>query len=65
MRISPERRPVEPADQIEQRGFPGARGPHDRDHLAARDLEVDGIERDHLALAVEMLGNPGERDHKF
>ena len=49
------RRPVEPADQIQQRGFSGAGRPHDRHHLAAGDLEVHGVERDHLALAVEVL----------
>ena len=65
MRISPERGAVEPADQVEQGGFAGAGRPDDGDHLAARDLEVDGFERDHLALAVEVLGDPGEGDHSL
>ena len=55
--------PVEAADQVEQRRFAGARRTDDRDHLAALDVEVDGIERHDLAFAVEMLGDPGERDH--
>ena len=54
---------IEPADQIEERGFAGAGGPDDGDHLAARDLEIDRFERGHLALAVVDLGDTGEGNH--
>ena len=50
---------------MSRRGLAGAGRPDDRDHLAARDFQVDGVERDHLALPVEVLGHPGERDHQI
>ena len=63
MRISPDGGTVEAADQIEERGFAGAGRPDDGDHLAARDLQVDGFERGDLALAVVELGDAGEGNH--
>jgi Na+-translocating ferredoxin:NAD+ oxidoreductase RnfC subunit len=54
---------IQPADQIEERRLPGSRGPDDGDHLAARDLEIDGFERSDLALAVVDLGNTCQRNH--
>ena len=58
-------RAVEAADQIEQRRLAGAGRADDRDHLAARDGEADGVERDDVAFAGELLGDVVERDHEW
>ena len=43
------RRRIEAADQVHQGRFAGARRPHDRDVLAALDLDIDAGDRvDHL-----------------
>ena len=54
--ISPRGRRLERAEQVQQRALPRARGAHDRDHLAARDLERDAVEGADggLALAVDL-----------
>ena len=59
--ISPSTRPVQPADQIQQRRFARPRRPHDRHHLAALDREIDALERRHLALAAQIVWN-AQRD---
>jgi hypothetical protein len=56
-------RAIERANEVEERGLPGAGGPHDRDHLAALDVQVDAVQRDDLALAVEPLGDRGKVNH--
>jgi hypothetical protein len=38
---------IETRDDVEQRGFAGARLPGDGDPFAARDLEIDGVEERH------------------
>src|SRR5579871_1179974 len=54
---------VQSADEIQERGLPGARGAHDGDHFAALDLQVDRIKSYNLAFPVEVLGDPSEGDH--
>ena len=51
---------IQAADQIEERRLSGAGGADDGDHLAARDVQIDGFERSDLALAVVELGDTGE-----
>jgi hypothetical protein len=34
----------QPADQLQERRLPGAADAQDRDHLAARNVEVDALE---------------------
>ena len=53
----PGGRAIEAADEIEERGFAGAGGADDRDHLAARDGQADRVEGDDVALAGELLGD--------
>ena len=48
-------RPVEPADQVEQRRFAAAARTHHRHGLAAIDVEVDRVERAHQALAAAVV----------
>jgi hypothetical protein len=48
-------RPVEPADQVQQRRFAAAARAHDRDGLAAIDVKVDRVERAHQALAAAVF----------
>ena len=40
----PPRRLVDPGDQVQQRRLAGARGPHQRDVLAVRDVQVEALE---------------------
>src|SRR5690606_33480894 len=46
------RRPVEPAQQVEQRRLAGSGGPHERDEVAGRDVER------HALKDVDPLGAP-------
>ena len=50
---------IERPEEVEQRALPGARRPHDGDHLPPADLDVDAVERvdGGVALAVD-LGQP-------
>ena len=54
---------VQPADQIQQRGFAGAGRPDDGHHLTARDGEIHVFQRRHLAFAAEYFADFGEIDH--
>ena len=56
-------RPIETANQIEQRRLAGAGRSDDRHHLAARNGQGDVVERGHLAFAGELLGDAVEVDH--
>ena len=51
-------RPVEAADQVEQRRLAGAGRPDDRHHLAAIDAEGDVVERRDLLLPSKCLETP-------
>ena len=54
---------VEPADQVEQGGLAGARRPHQRHEVAARDVEVDAVQHlDPLAAAPVGLGDAADLD---
>ena len=64
MRISPEVGRSRPPIRLRSVDLPEPEGPDDGDHLAARDLEVDGIEGYDLALAVEVFGDAGEGNHR-
>src|SRR6185436_3354808 len=57
-------RAIEPADQVQQRRFAGARRSNDRDHLAARDGEGDAVERDDVAFAAELARDLVELDDR-
>src|SRR5207245_7568962 len=57
-------RTIEPADEIQERRLAGAGWTDDRDHLAARDREGDGVERDDVAFAGELLGDVAQFDHR-
>ncbi len=54
---------VQPADQIQQRRFSGAGGADNGYHFAARDVQVQALQRRHFALALKLLGNAAEMDH--
>ena len=41
-------RPIDAAEQIEQRRFPAAARPHDRDRLSLLDRPVDAAQRVHF-----------------
>ena len=56
------RRTVEAANEVEQRGLPGARRPDDRHHLASRDRQRDVVEGGDVAFAWELFGNALELD---
>src|SRR5439155_3948346 len=59
----PRRRRVQPADEIQQRGLAGSRGPHERDEVAARDVEIDAVQDlDRLAAAAVRLGDAADLD---
>jgi hypothetical protein len=49
MRNAARRRPVERAEQMQQRALSRAARADDRDHLAPGDLQIDGVEHDDLA----------------
>ena len=52
--------PIQTTDQIQQRRFSRPRGPHDRRHLAASDLEIHAVKGRHLARAVKLFGDSAE-----
>jgi hypothetical protein len=57
-------RPIEHADDPEERGLSRARRPHDRDELALTDVEVDASEYPGARrTGVEGLLDAAERDH--
>ena len=58
------RRPVQPADEIQQRRFSRSRGPDDRDHLPLRNLERDVLQRRDAPPAVEVLADVVETDQR-
>ena len=59
------RRPVDAAEQIEQRRLARARRPHHGDEVAARDGEVEVVEdRDRLLALDEALAQAGEANHR-
>src|SRR5262245_20301324 len=58
-------RPVEAADQVEERGLAGAGRPDDRDHFTAGNGEGDVLESGDVSLALELPGNAIEVDHEI
>ena len=63
----PVRRAIETAEQVEQRGLAGARGAHERDEIAARQVEVELLEhRHHFVAALVLLGHAAQaRDDRI
>ena len=59
MRISPAVGRSSPPIRLSSGDLPEPEGP-DGDHFAARDLQIDGIERGDLAFAVVNLRDAGE-----
>ena len=65
------RRPIEPADQVEQRRFARTGRPDDRHQLALGNVEVDVLERGDAPASFEMFGdvverlNEGVRSHVY
>ena len=57
--------PIEAADEIEQRRFPGAGRPDDRHHLTLGDGQGDAAQGADVALAGEPLGDLVELNHGF
>jgi len=57
------RRRIQAADEIQQRRLAGARGPDDGGHLAARNFEVDIVERRDLSFSLEDLADVSESNH--
>ncbi len=53
--VSPRGRPVERAEQVDQRRLARARRPHQRDHLAALDRHRDPLQHGDLDLAAGVL----------
>src|SRR5262249_9163997 len=49
--IRAERRSIEAAEDVHERGFAGARRAHDRDELARDDVERDAVQRADLDVA--------------
>ena len=43
---------LEPADAAQQRGLAAAAGPEQHEHLRARHVEIDAIEREHVGAAA-------------
>ena len=55
---------VEQPDDVHQRGLAGARRPHDREHLASADLEVDAAQGAHLDIVKQIaLGHVARLEH--
>jgi hypothetical protein len=55
---------VDAGDEVQQRRLPAARGPHDRDELAAVELEVDAAERTHVHRPGPVaLAQPAHPEH--
>ena len=60
------RRRIEPAQEVEQRAFPGAGGPHHRHRLAGADLQVYAAQhRYHQISALERFGQPTRGEDDF
>jgi hypothetical protein len=58
------RGPVEAAQQVQQRGFAAAAGPHHGHRLAGRDVEVDAVDGAHQCLSVAVvLAEPAGPQH--
>ena len=57
-------RPIETADEIQEGRLAGAGWADDRNHLATRDREGDGVEGDDVAFACEPFGDGVEGDHR-
>ena len=56
---------VEPADEVEQRGLAGAGRAHQRDEVAARNVEVHAVQHlDRLAAAPVGLGDGADLDER-
>ena len=56
-------RPIEAADEVEQRRFSGSGRPDDRHQLPLRDVKIDAVERGDAAPPAEMLGDLFEKNH--
>ena len=58
-RISPERRAVDPAEQVQERRLAASGLADEREELAGRDLEVEPVERDdRLGACVDLADGP-------
>src|SRR5580658_4012270 len=57
--------PIEPADQVQQRGFAAAARTHHRHGFTAADIEVDRVDGAHraVAAAVVLSQTPGVHEH--
>src|SRR5438093_1334112 len=56
---------VDPGDQVEQRGLPGARRAHQRLERAFRDVQVDSVEHRQLLLVADIhLAQPADLDDR-
>src|SRR5215831_8762040 len=51
----PRRRSIETAEQVEQRRLPAAARPHHGERLAARNVEVDSVDRAHKPFAAPVM----------
>ena len=60
-------RTIEAAEQIQQRGLARTRGPHQRDEIAARQVQIELLEhRHHFAAALVLLGDAAQtRDDRI
>ena len=56
-------RPIEPRDEIEQRGFADARLAADGHELAPRDMQGESVQHHAMRSAAERLANAGQLDH--
>jgi hypothetical protein len=63
-RHRPARGPVQPPEQVQQRGLPAAAGPHHRHRLSRADVEIDPVDGAHqpFPLAV-LLAQPAGAKH--
>ena len=63
----PVGRPVETAEQVQQRGLARAGRAHERDEIAARQIQVELLEhRHHFVAALVLLGHAAQaRDHRI
>jgi hypothetical protein len=56
--------PVQPAEQVQQRGLPAAARPHHRHRLTRGDLEVDPVDGAHQSLSpAVLLAQPAGAEH--
>jgi N-methylhydantoinase A len=54
---------IEAANEIQQRGFPGTRWPHNGHHLASADRQIDVFERRNPPLSLEDFADVREINH--